>query len=540
MPSWQSSEKAYIIRMISGITITPVSYYPNDIVDDQSDKTFSALVFVQRRDVVLALSHLLSHHPVTTLEFQVGPFLGASDSSHRRAFLDISRRSVKQTQNEILSDFRLGERNLIVSTLVVEEGIDVQVYSGEGKEEDPVLGGNIHKAFRTTSPFSTNLVALEYTSNRLDIESDLYNLLLCRQLSQKVPGPPEYVRLNPEVEDGVVHFAYLFSRYEGGRGQFSGDEEWKLVRVPAEEFGEGFWHPNYFRMVYRRATFKVSDSVRWRWDPAGEEEEANILERYRRLGDLYPHHHPFRSIPVGVQESSTARDVGQYSVEAGRGHGVVDEISVVAGGRLDEEGEGSCGVEYEGWLFFVLAVKPDKMFLDRLLGKKWRLLYLSAIASVPTDESSELMSQVNLDIMQNLHEDSTVALTGVPIDDWIANETAGPIVREKKYSLELTTIRQVFLFLLCFPLSDCCTPVLAAIVKSLIGACSPQPGKAHLVHLLSLTIVRRSIDTSVVSRGPRPIWYWRKKFLGYEALDIVVTDFLYYARGKDDSPKSNG
>ncbi|KIK64498.1 hypothetical protein GYMLUDRAFT_415455 [Collybiopsis luxurians FD-317 M1] len=77
---------------------------------------------------------------------------------------------------------------------------------------------------------------------------------------------------------------------------------------------------------------------------------------------------------------------------------------------------------------------------DRLLGKKWRLLYLSAIASVPTDESSELMSQVNLDIMQNLQEDSTVALTGVPVDDWIANETAGPIVREKKNSLELTTI----------------------------------------------------------------------------------------------------
>ncbi|KIK64522.1 hypothetical protein GYMLUDRAFT_241067 [Collybiopsis luxurians FD-317 M1] len=121
-----SSAKAYLIGIINGITITPMSYYANDIVDDQSDKTFSALVFVQRRDVVLALSHLLSHHPVTTLEFQVGPLLGASDSSHRRAFLDIARRFVKQTQNEILIDFRLGERNLIVSTSVAEEGIDVQ------------------------------------------------------------------------------------------------------------------------------------------------------------------------------------------------------------------------------------------------------------------------------------------------------------------------------------------------------------------------------------------------------------------------------
>ncbi|KIK64453.1 hypothetical protein GYMLUDRAFT_414449 [Collybiopsis luxurians FD-317 M1] len=70
---------------------------------------------------------------------------------------------------------------------------------------------------------------------------------------------------------------------------------------------------------------------------------------------------------------------------------------------------------------------------------------------------------------------------------------------------------------------------------------SPRPifqlGKAHLVHLLSSTIVRRSIDASVVSRGPT--LYERKESLGYEALDIVVTDFIYHARGKDDSPKSN-
>ncbi|KIK64454.1 hypothetical protein GYMLUDRAFT_240999 [Collybiopsis luxurians FD-317 M1] len=123
----------------------------------------------------------------------------------------------------------------------------------------------------------------------------------------------------------------------------------------------------------------------------------------------------------------------------------------MAGGGFDEEGEGSYSVEYEvgeglrecrdciGGLFevcrggfFVLTVKPDKMFLDRLLGKEWRLLYLSAIASVPTDESSEPVTQVNLDIMQNPQEDSTVALPGVPVDDWIANETASPIVGEKK------------------------------------------------------------------------------------------------------------
>lgn len=146
MPSWQSEEKMYLLSIINQINVTPVSYDPSDVVDGQSDKVaallqcllsekedaeiendrFSGLVFVQRRDVVLALAELLKHHPVTTGTFQVGPLLGASDSSHRHAFLDITRRFLKQSQDETLMDFKLGDRNLLVSTSVAEEGIDVQ------------------------------------------------------------------------------------------------------------------------------------------------------------------------------------------------------------------------------------------------------------------------------------------------------------------------------------------------------------------------------------------------------------------------------
>ncbi|KAJ4485529.1 hypothetical protein J3R30DRAFT_3696891 [Lentinula aciculospora] len=146
MPTWQSQEKAYLLGIINQITITPVSRNPDDVVDGQSDKVtaliqcilnekedaenederFSGLIFVQRRDVVLALAELLRHHPVTGTEFQVGPLLGASDSSHRHAFLDITRKFLKQSQDETLTDFKLGDKNLIVSTAVAEEGIDVQ------------------------------------------------------------------------------------------------------------------------------------------------------------------------------------------------------------------------------------------------------------------------------------------------------------------------------------------------------------------------------------------------------------------------------
>ncbi|KAJ3994224.1 hypothetical protein F5050DRAFT_1809806 [Lentinula boryana] len=146
MPTWESQEKAYLTDIIKQIMITPVSYNPDDIVGDQSDKVtaliqcllnekedaekenemFSGLVFVQRRDVVLALTELLKHHPVTKSEFQVSSLLGASDSSHRHALLDITRKFFKSSQDETLTGFKLGDKNLIISTAVAEEGIDVQ------------------------------------------------------------------------------------------------------------------------------------------------------------------------------------------------------------------------------------------------------------------------------------------------------------------------------------------------------------------------------------------------------------------------------
>ncbi|KAJ3808003.1 hypothetical protein F5876DRAFT_46960 [Lentinula aff. lateritia] len=146
MPSWQSQEKGYLLDIINQIMITPVSYNTDDIIDDQSDKVtaliecllgekedaekenerFSGLIFVQRRDVVLALTELLKHHPVTKSEFEVGSLLGASDNSQRHAFLDITRKFLKRSQDETLTDFKLGDKNLIISTAVAEEGIDVQ------------------------------------------------------------------------------------------------------------------------------------------------------------------------------------------------------------------------------------------------------------------------------------------------------------------------------------------------------------------------------------------------------------------------------
>lgn len=146
--AWQSKEKAYLIDHLRRIGITPVSYEPRSIENGISDKLrvllqtlgeekkraesfnepYSGIVFVTRRDAVLALAAVLEHHPRTMDQesFRVGCLLGSSESSYRTAFLDITRRIPRQSQAETLDEFRSGDKNLIVATAVAEEGLDIQ------------------------------------------------------------------------------------------------------------------------------------------------------------------------------------------------------------------------------------------------------------------------------------------------------------------------------------------------------------------------------------------------------------------------------
>ena len=58
--------------------------------------------------------------------FNAGSLLGSSEISRRNSFIDITQSLAKQSHSEVLADFRMGEKNLIISTAVAEEGIDVQ------------------------------------------------------------------------------------------------------------------------------------------------------------------------------------------------------------------------------------------------------------------------------------------------------------------------------------------------------------------------------------------------------------------------------
>ncbi|KDR84248.1 hypothetical protein GALMADRAFT_133594 [Galerina marginata CBS 339.88] len=146
MVTWKRTEKAYLLEILERVVISPVSYYPDDIESDCSDKirvliecllmekaevesnneSYSGIIFVQRRDAVLALAEVLRHHPRTQNKFTIGILLGTSDSSHRHSMMDVTRNLVKDSHTETISEFKAGEKNLIVSTAVAEEGIDIQ------------------------------------------------------------------------------------------------------------------------------------------------------------------------------------------------------------------------------------------------------------------------------------------------------------------------------------------------------------------------------------------------------------------------------
>ena len=142
----KGKEKAYLLGILAEVDIVPVSYDPQDIVTGTSakvqalvyclldekadteahDEAYSGLIFVTRRDTVLALTEVISHHPRTANLFNVGCLLGASESAYKHTFLDLTRTLSPQSHEDTLEDFRLGLKNLIVSTSVAEEGIDIQ------------------------------------------------------------------------------------------------------------------------------------------------------------------------------------------------------------------------------------------------------------------------------------------------------------------------------------------------------------------------------------------------------------------------------
>lgn len=88
------------------------------------DPTSSAgLIFVQQRVTVGVLCKLLSRYPDTKDCFKIATFVGTSNNSNRRYNLD--ELLDLNSQQNTLSEFRAREKNIVIATDVLEEGIDI-------------------------------------------------------------------------------------------------------------------------------------------------------------------------------------------------------------------------------------------------------------------------------------------------------------------------------------------------------------------------------------------------------------------------------
>lgn len=91
---------------------------------DEGGKDFSGLVFVQQRVGVTILAEIIKTHPRTANVFNVGTLVGAADNCANSGRL-IYELSSTSDQNQTIGGFRTGRKNLVISTSVVEEGLDI-------------------------------------------------------------------------------------------------------------------------------------------------------------------------------------------------------------------------------------------------------------------------------------------------------------------------------------------------------------------------------------------------------------------------------
>ncbi|OCK75355.1 hypothetical protein K432DRAFT_337600 [Lepidopterella palustris CBS 459.81] len=94
-----------------------------DTLVAEAGPEFTGLIFVEQRATVVALAQLLSAHSQTRNLFNIGTFVGTSISLKRK--VNIADLAEPRNQKQTLEDFRVGKKNLIIATSVLEEGIDV-------------------------------------------------------------------------------------------------------------------------------------------------------------------------------------------------------------------------------------------------------------------------------------------------------------------------------------------------------------------------------------------------------------------------------
>jgi endoribonuclease Dicer len=228
--SWTESERKYLLKNLARVKVAPV---PDDVLEDiprrSSEKVeklvdvllsekavfegkkmeYRGLIFVTRRDAVLALTEILARHPRTRNVFSIGSLLGESGSFRRHSFLDITRRLLRQPASKTLADFRIGELNLIVATAVAEEGLDIQACCNVVRWDFPAnmvswaqSRGRARQAHSSFVLMLSNSLAFARTvRDWQDLENQMATLYHTRMELQELHGNNEVQPMDDDDDD---------------------------------------------------------------------------------------------------------------------------------------------------------------------------------------------------------------------------------------------------------------------------------------------------------------------------------------------------
>ncbi|RMJ29013.1 hypothetical protein PHISP_00093 [Aspergillus sp. HF37] len=142
MANWDHDVKTYLADFLSQIPLPDIqldfttdehfSISPKlatliNFLDQRYEPGFSGLIFVRQRVAVTIMTHILSIHPLTKDRYRCAAYVGWSGNNNRKEYLgDLHN---LKTQRDTIGEFRTGRKNLIISTDVLEEGIDISACS---------------------------------------------------------------------------------------------------------------------------------------------------------------------------------------------------------------------------------------------------------------------------------------------------------------------------------------------------------------------------------------------------------------------------
>jgi ERCC4-related helicase len=143
LAGWLDNEKIHLsgilqrlTRSTQGLAATPMQHDGSDrplyspkteslisLLLNEWSEEFTGIIFVKQRAAVVAMTELLSSHPLLQSKFRVRGVVGESNSTRKKK--DITELLEPKAQQTALDDFRQGRANLVVCTNALQEGIDM-------------------------------------------------------------------------------------------------------------------------------------------------------------------------------------------------------------------------------------------------------------------------------------------------------------------------------------------------------------------------------------------------------------------------------